>query len=727
MADNCEVILSLPEDYPKKKYVPGWAKKVIENNLFDFQKELSDAALSILNRYLTGDEDTSKINTCILNTARERYDGINVCGRYLGGDYAKMVTEMIISGEDDVKIKNHAAILSNGGCIPKEYKNHVFIAEQLENLYFYDTVKAIRIMDSYTETEMEIVRLLVSDYRGSCFLSRFTCPEKSLELINEKAGEFANENWKNILAEHWLRSGSHDELVQFFKYYDDGKVNGTDEECYTNILCNYKFDGTKMQAPLMRYVVAHKKNGFLKKVNILQENAEVVIDDASILYDSRLWEIINLNELSEKDIEEIAETVLFHGEVERIYTTCKENSKTLTPKELFYFLENEKYANTWKNKVYAKLGLSSDETMIRVRELPYKYELSDDEMTAIIYALREKRFSAWKKEFESIQNISKQDIMEILLNKDFLADIMNEIKTVEDLYFVLRNRELTGSLEKRKSDYLCMEENRQFLSKLAVSEQDAISFVASNCFEIAKLYYHGCEEEQKENLIKIARAAILGKLDVLKYADIEKELTYFISDTLKENWKKNISTAYAKYSVEECADFKSTMILGEIPVKTCQSYKDGSYRECLLSNFDANKKVIYVKKDEEFLGRAILRLTKASDVNVKNRLEFMDVTQPDTTEKDDVEICLFLEKPYVKKGISDIDTAVIKKALQQLAKDKAGELNISLYCNEQYEGEKKEKYIFISRSKNGSQYLDSLCGGCGVRDENIFHRAVVCV
>jgi len=52
-------------------------------------------------------------------------------------------------------------------------------------------------------------------------------------------------------------------------------------------------------------------------------------------------------------------------------------------------------------------------------------------------------------------------------------------------------------------------------------------------------------------------------------------------------------------------------------------------------------------------------------------------------------------------------------------------MGISLYCNELYAGEEKEKYIYISCSKNGLQYLDSLIGSCGIRDENRFHRARV--
>lgn len=726
MTKNSELILSLPHDYPKKNYPRGWAKKVIENNLFEFQKDLSDDAITILNMALNGDEDISKINTNILNTAKHHYDKIELNGHYLKGDYAKKVTEMIINGEDDKKILNHARILSERGCIPKEYKNHEFIAEQLENLNFEDNVKAIEIMDAYTETEMEIVLLLTNDHHGWYSLSKFTCPENSLKLIKEKDDELTDEKWKMVLSKNWLSSGSQDELVQFFKYYNESKVNSADEESYVNILCNYKFEGTKMRAPLMRYVVTHKKKGFLKRVTSLQENAEVIIYDAYLLNNSMLWDIINLNELSEKDIEELAE-MDFCRELERIYEICKESNITLTPKEFFYFMENERHANTWKNKVYAKLGLSSDETMIRVRELPGKSSISEEEINAITYALREKRFSAWKKEFGSIRNISKEEVLEILLNKDYLEEILKEIRTADDLDFVLRNRDLSGSLENRKKGYLRIDKNRQFLSKLDVSESDAASFVVSNCFEIAKTYYDNSEIEQKENLVKIAKAAILGKLDVLKYADLEKEIGYFISDDTKESWKRNTSTTHSRYSVGEFTDFKSTMILGEKPVRTCQSYKDGSYNECLLSNFDANKKIVYVSKDGELLGRALLRLTKASDNFVSSSLSFMDVTQSRVEGKEDVELCLFLEKPYIKKGVSGSDEVIIKEALKKLAKEKSNEMSISLYCNELYEGEKKEKYIYISRSKNGSQYLDSLIGDCGVRDENRFHKARVCV
>lgn len=727
MAKNSEIILSLPDDYPEKDYPTGWAKKVIENNLFEFQKDLSLNELRFLNTTLNGDEDVSKINKSILSMVTYRHDSIELNRHSLRGNYKQVIIEMIINGEDNRKILNHARILSENGCVPKEYKNHEFIADQLRTNYICEPVEAIEFMDSYTEAEMEIVLMLSPYSYASYSLSKFDCPEKSLELIKEKFNERSDEIWKTLLAKNWLCSGSHDELVRFFRYYDESKVDSTDEECYVNILCNYKFEDAKLEAPLMRYILSHKKNGFLKKINAWQGRTELSVCRTSPLYNPMLWDILNLNELSEKDINELATTVKFSSQIETLHIFCKKYNRTLSPKEFFYFFENERNFTTWKKEVYTRLGLSSDESLIRVRELPGRNNVSDEDITAIVYALREKRFSAWKKEFEQIRNIKKEDVLEILIKRPYLNGILDEIKTSDDLEFVLKNRNLTGSLAKRKSDYIGMPENKRFLSILGVSEQSVSGFVTSNCFEIAKTYYENSDTEQKDNIIKIAKAAILGKLDILKYADIEKEIGHFISDDTKGQWKKNTTITHGKYTVGEFTDFKSTMIIGEMPVKTCQSYKDGSYNECLLSNFDANKKIVYVSKDGELLGRAILRLTKASDTDRNSRLSFMDVTTESETANDDVELCLFLEKPYVKNGVSGADIATIKEALKTLAKQKACEMNLSLYCNEHYSGEEKEKYIYISRSKNGQQYLDSLIGNCGIRNENWFHKAMVCV
>ena len=126
------MILLLPHDYPERHYPEGWAKKVIENNLFEFQKDLTKTAVCILNMNFTGKEDVNKINKNILNQASFSNKGIVINNCKMNGTYSKKIIEMIIKGEDGEKILNHAKIFSRKEGVPKEYKNHEFIAETLK-------------------------------------------------------------------------------------------------------------------------------------------------------------------------------------------------------------------------------------------------------------------------------------------------------------------------------------------------------------------------------------------------------------------------------------------------------------------------------------------------------------------------------------------------------------------------------------------------------------------
>ena len=94
------------------------------------------------------------------------------------------------------------------------------------------------------------------------------------------------------------------------------------------------------------------------------------------------------------------------------------------------------------------------------------------------------------------------------------------------------------------------------------------------------------------------------------------------------------------------------------------NYRDGAYNECLLSTFDANKKVIYVTEEDEIIGRAILRLTKLSDEGDKN-LHFEDVAEDTPDNKEN--LVVFLERCY-KNGFSGKKAAMIYRKLYDLAK-----------------------------------------------------------
>ena len=206
---------------------------------------------------------------------------------------------------------------------------------------------------------------------------------------------------------------------------------------------------------------------------------------------------------------------------------------------------------------------------------------------------------------------------------------------------------------------------------------------------------------------------------------------------LWEFWKKNLSLARGAFWAEEVDDFYHTLRLGELPHSTCLSYRTGSQRECLLAAFDSNKKIVLVKKDEAVVARACLRLTKGAfqkppavdfsfaDLSQEN----MDSGKPVTSEKP----VLFLESIYTF-GLNDIEKEEVMKLAVSLTTQKAAELGVVAVLARRYLGcyERDEYvlapfYVYISKSKNGWQYLDSLGGAAytSAKEEYVEHPFLV--
>ena len=168
-----------------------------------------------------------------------------------------------------------------------------------------------------------------------------------------------------------------------------------------------------------------------------------------------------------------------------------------------------------------------------------------------------------------------------------------------------------------------------------------------------------------------------------------------------------------------------------------QLYRTGSQRECLLAAFDSNKKIVLVKKDEAVVARACLRLTKGAfqkppavdfsfaDLSQEN----MDIGKPVTSEKP----VLFLESIYTF-GLNDIEKEEVMKLAVSLTTQKAAELGVVAVLARRYLGcyERDEYvlapfYVYISKSKNGWQYLDSLGGAAytSAKEEYVEHPFLV--
>jgi hypothetical protein len=236
-------------------------------------------------------------------------------------------------------------------------------------------------------------------------------------------------------------------------------------------------------------------------------------------------------------------------------------------------------------------------------------------------------------------------------------------------------------------------------------------------------------QEQARNLNLITKAELSGKLDEIKFVDedFELEIGLPIEDKSKLEWKRNREKKVGKFLVQEAYDFETVIRIGENPVRTCMNWDTGGYSHCLLSNFDTNKKVLVARDVKgNIVSRAIIRLTKGSDTDISpkaeptiKKLAFKDVEATEVEETKEVEtvkeeLVLFLERCYT--SLDPSQAIMIDKEFVNLAKEKAKALGAKLVVSSYYreevtEGlEGKNYYIFISYSKNGQQYLDSLTG-----------------
>ncbi len=178
------------------------------------------------------------------------------------------------------------------------------------------------------------------------------------------------------------------------------------------------------------------------------------------------------------------------------------------------------------------------------------------------------------------------------------------------------------------------------------------------------------------------------------------------------------------------------MQIGESLGHTCLSYRDGKYKKCLLSCFDANKKVLYVSYDGQLVFRAMIRLTKGAfsgRPRERQNMQFADIIQEDmadgTEGRKKEYLTLFLERPYFKGISEDKEKEVVNLAVGMLQK-KAKQLQAELVLSDSYRKlileEKKfiraKYYMYISASKNGKQYLDSLGGMANVQDEGSYEE-----
>lgn len=504
----------------------------------------------------------------------------------------------------------------------------------------------------------------------------------------------------------------------------------------------------QFQFSILIYAVEHRKKHFLELVD---QNSEVFLSLGrySLLFEPGFCEHCNINSLTLKNLK-ASDSV---NRSDSFFTLLEEGQQ--------YTFE-EMYQLWHQKEVYVRLytmltPLSIDQRLLTLRQLIKRDLVSqytgDAELEQLGKCLLERPFSEWYRgSFGHICGLTRRIAMGLLQHYTQLQAFIPDFTTESDAVFALNN--MTALLERtdwkqvRKdilttdADWLDLKEKLAFSDDFVEQNRETVTeFLLQGGAAMVRALYGELDGQELavEALRRIVQAELMGQFYKLKYfaGDLQREIRYPVSEMQESLWKKNLSLARGAFWAEEVDDFYHTLRLGELPHSTCLSYRTGSQRECLLAAFDSNKKIILVKKDEAVVARACLRMTKgAFQKPPAVDFSFADLSQENTDSGKsaaDEKAVLFLESIYTF-GLNDVEKEEVMKLAVSLTTQKAAELGVVAVLARRYLGcyERDEYvlapfYVYISKSKNGWQYLDSLGGAAytSAKEEYVEHPFLV--
>ena len=573
-------------------------------------------------------------------------------------------------------------------------------------------------------------------------------PEEYLRLLTTLADGLSPNAAARFL-NHWQRDGcTLDALGQMVRrmaqHPDMDWENALQSYSgYVNLVSGVKFkklDFSRIPQHLediLLYAMAHGKAHF---VRLVDENPEgfLILPRYSFLLQEPLYrEHLNLNELTAKDLADCA-----------WMRTPKLEVEHLAPNRRYTFPELRALYGVQKPYLdfYHALESDSQDYRLRVFREVCKQNALDgiagDDIAALAGMLNDKPLSVWKQElFSHIDGLTPADAARLLVHLDSVRHLLPGMETRGDALLAMRSLDALGqfrTMDEFKSHLAEIDEDWRGLAQvmgltadfLAQYREGVIRFLCRDGAAIALTYMSCLDDAHREAYLRVVKAELMGRLREVKYhdGDLRRELDMDIPSRVGSRWPENLAVTVGGIEAREHDGFFDTMLLGQLPQRTCLSYSDGIYRKCLISAFDSNKKVLYARQDGRIVGRAFLRLTKCRKASAESSgLSFVDleageVGQPEQTGE---QITLFLERPYIS-GVGPEARAQTALALVELAKCKADELGVLLVLSQDYANYRPQGFtqtrlhIFISKSKGGAQYLDSLDGEATVSKEGSY-------
>ena len=488
------------------------------------------------------------------------------------------------------------------------------------------------------------------------------------------------------------------------------------------------------QFPILTYAVQHGKKHFL---DLVSEHSELFLSLGryALLFEDKFCEHCNLNSLTAKNLQ-ACDTV----ERGSSYFDLLEDGRQYTFEEMWLlWRQDEIYV-----RLYAMLTpLSVDRRLLTLRQL-LKYGLlsrhmEDQELEQLARCLLEQPFSEWYRgAFGHIRGLTRRTAMRLLQKYEQLQAFIPELQSEADAIFVLNNGaviagqknwiQVRAAVLTMDQDWLDLKQRFSFTDEFVEQHRESVTnfLLRGGSAMVCSLYgYLQGNDKAIEALRRIVQAELMGQFYALKYFadDLQREIRYPISEVQEAAWKRNLTLERGSFSAEEADDFYFTMRLGELPHSTCLSCWTGNQRDCLLAAFDSNKKMILIRKGEDIVARACIRLTKGAFQRPADfDFSFADLAQEQSAGKmgaSDEMLILFLERIYTS-SLNDEEAETAMKMAVSLVTQKAAAIGAvavlarryqDCYDRDQYIG--SQFYVYISKSKNGQQYLDSM-GGAAV-------------
>jgi len=435
------------------------------------------------------------------------------------------------------------------------------------------------------------------------------------------------------------------------------------------------YELTLEKTELILYAITKRKKHFLE---LLRKNGDWLInlDRNSLILDEEVYKrCLNLNTLNEQNLRDC----------EYMVVPWRKSEESLFSKprvfEELKILYNVKavYIDLYDRLAYSK----SDDRLRVIRELIKRDCLTDaleeNQIERLAEALSKKPLSRWMQEdFKNILDLRHETAIWILIFLMDFTELLKELTRDNQVYFLLHNQNLLNGCSGLPAlmDKLLAQDPSWKNLKTELNISDA--FVVENKSNIQKFIYEGGAEimtsflnrqpKKKEEIRRIVNAELLGKFMELKYhgGDLGREIAFPIKRDTEEIWKEKLLRVDCGWEIWEEDSLLPVMQIGEVPLRSCISYRNGPNCDCLLSCFDANKKIIFIKHNGKIVFRAILRLTKGSFVAADERktIEFVDVTvKSEPHENKAEELVLFLER-YYQSGLSEQE---IRKAVNLTA------------------------------------------------------------